>query len=144
MKGIANGTCIVKATVNGISKTCKVTVLNPTLSLSSGALTLYKGESGLLTATACPASAISWQSMNTSVATVSSSGLVTAYGPGTAVIVATANGVSASCTVTVSSPTLTISKTALSLPVGESATLSANGITKNCKVTVTKANISLD
>src|SRR6266576_5081272 len=49
---------------------------------------------------------VTWSSSNNSVATVSSSGLVTGTGAGTAVITAARAGKSGSATITVTSPTV--------------------------------------
>ena len=56
----------------------------------------------LIATTAPVEGAITWDSSNTSYATVDDEGKVTAVGAGTAVITATSNGVTASCTVVVS------------------------------------------
>ena len=65
------------------------------------------GSSQQLTATTVPAGGtVSWQSSNTSVATVSSSGLVTSAGYGTATITASSGDVSATCSVSVIQATL--------------------------------------
>lgn len=78
--------------------TCKVTVKNP--SLNKTKVTLNKGESTVLTLNGSKAK--SWSSNKTSVATVNSSGKVTATGIGTAKITVKAkNKKNYSCTVTV-------------------------------------------
>lgn len=76
------------------------------VTLNKSALSLEVGKTGQLSATVLPNSAtnksVSWSSNNEAVATVSTNGTVTAHKAGTAVITArTANGKSASCTVTV-------------------------------------------
>ena len=75
------------------------------VSLDKTNLELVVGESATLTATVTPSdaanAAVSWSSDNTGVATVSSSGFVTAVGPGSATITAKADNKSASCKVTV-------------------------------------------
>ena len=76
------------------------------VTLSKTALTLEAGKTGKLSATVLPTTAthksVTWSSNNEAVATVSANGTVTAHKAGTAVITArTANGKSASCTVTV-------------------------------------------
>ena len=76
------------------------------VTLNKSALSLEVGKTGKLSATVLPNSAtnksVSWSSNNEAVATVSTNGTVTAHKAGTAVITArTANGKSASCTVTV-------------------------------------------
>ena len=93
-------------TLNIKSATVPVTAvtLNPT------ELSLYTGESKTLTATVQPDSAtnknVTWESSNTSVATVDATGEVTAIGAGTATItVTTVDGnKTATCTVTVTRP----------------------------------------
>ena len=60
-----------------------------------------------LTATTTPSGgAVTWSSSNTSIATVSSSGLVTSKGYGSATITATSGSVSATCSVAVTQATL--------------------------------------
>lgn len=76
------------------------------VTLSKTALTLEAGKTGKLSATVLPTTAthksVTWSSNNEAVATVRANGTVTAHKAGTAVITArTANGKSASCTVTV-------------------------------------------
>ena len=77
------------------------------ITLNQTTATLKKGETLTLTATITPSDAanksVTWSSSNTSVATVTTSGVVTAVGEGTAVItVKTADGgKTASCTVAV-------------------------------------------
>ncbi len=76
--------------------------------LDQNALTLTEGDTVQLTATVEPANAtnqgVTWESSDTSIATVSEDGTVTAISAGTVTITATAkdgSGVSASCSVTV-------------------------------------------
>ena len=78
------------------------------LELNKYSLTLQEKGSDTLTVTVEPADAanqdVTWESSNTSIATVSADGTVTAISAGTATITATAqdgSGVSASCTLTV-------------------------------------------
>ena len=78
------------------------------LKLNKDSLTLQERGSDTLTATVEPADAtnqdVTWKSSDTSIATVSADGTVTAISAGTATITATAkdgSGVSASCTLTV-------------------------------------------
>lgn len=72
--------------------------------------TIYMGESVTLTPMIHPESvmtSLTWQSNDTSIATVSKDGVVTAVDAGTAVItVTTRNGLKASCTITVPEPAL--------------------------------------
>lgn len=75
------------------------------VSLNATSITLTAGGTRTLTATVYPSTAsgytVTWRSSNSNVASVSSSGLVTAKSDGTATITATAGGKSATCTVTV-------------------------------------------
>ena len=78
------------------------------LELNKGTLTLQEKDSDTLTVTGKPADAtnqdVTWESSNTSIATVSEDGTVTAISAGNATITATAadgSGISASCTLTV-------------------------------------------
>ncbi|MGO5082166.1 leucine-rich repeat protein, partial [Oscillospiraceae bacterium LCP25S3_E4] len=99
--------------------------------LNQSSLTLGKGESYGLVSTVLPANAknktCTWSTSNSSVATVSNTGKVTAKAIGTAVItVKTVNGKTATCKVTVKpAPTsVKINPTALTLGKGESYTVS--------------------
>lgn len=95
------GTATIKVSVNGISASCEVTVRNPSISLSSTNVTLNVGEKITLTPKVSGASQrVSWSSKKSSIASVSS-GTVTAKKVGTTTITAKANGVSATCKVTV-------------------------------------------
>jgi uncharacterized protein YjdB len=73
---------------------------------------------------------ISWSSSNTSVATVSATGVVTGVAAGAAVVSATSEGVSGSATLTVTAPppapvtTVTITPPSVSIAVGATAPLS--------------------
>ena len=85
-------------------------ILVENITLNNSSVTLEESKTHQLTATVTPSNAtdksVTWSSSNTSVATVSSSGLVTAKSTGTATITCKANdgsGKSASCKVTVES-----------------------------------------
>ncbi len=104
------------------------------LTITPASLTLAPGGTQQLSAktgTTTLSSGVSWTSDNTAVATVSSSGTVTAVAEGTATITATYEDQTATATVTVTSSSLTISSimldpTALNLTtLGQTATISA-------------------
>ena len=112
--GISPGTTTITAkTSNGLTATVSVTVtVNPNIIKPTGitidkqTLTLTEGETGKLTATVLPSNAtnktVTWTSGNTSVATVNSSGTVTAVTEGIVTITAsTFNGYKATATVIV-------------------------------------------
>ena len=121
---------ITAATVNGKTAKCTVTVkkyVAPTgIKLSRNALTLGKGEPYNVTATVLPSDAsnknVTWSTGNSKVAVVTN-GKITAVSNGTTTITAkTANGKTASCTITVkNAPSkITVTKSTLTLGVGES------------------------
>ena len=106
VKAVAVGTATITATVDGASASCTVTVTedpkpSATISLDTQAITLKKGESRVLKATVSTGATPAWMSGNKNVATVDMNGTVTAVAAGSTTITATAEGVSASCTVTV-------------------------------------------
>ena len=134
------GTTTIKATAGGKSAECTVTVNAAatvhvtSVSLDKTNLELTEGETARLTATVLPSNAtnkdVTWESSNTSVATVDANGEVTAVSAGTATITATADGKSATCTVTVTADTVpvtgvSLNKTSTSLYVGDTETLTA-------------------
>ncbi|MCI6007046.1 MAG: leucine-rich repeat protein, partial [Ruminococcus sp.] len=99
--------------------------------LNQSSLTLGKGESYGLVSTVLPANAknktCTWSTSNSSIATVSNTGKVTAKAVGTAVItVKTVNGKTATCKVTVKlAPTsIKTNPTSLTLGKGEKYTIS--------------------
>ncbi len=110
---VASGTCTVTATAkdgSGVKGTCHVTVakLVTSITVNPATLTLEPGKSQTLTASVQPSDAtnkqLKWSSSNTAVATVSTSGKVTAVASGTCTVTATAkdgSGVKAECQVTV-------------------------------------------
>ncbi|MCR4923699.1 MAG: Ig-like domain-containing protein, partial [Lachnospiraceae bacterium] len=113
------------------------------ISLNKTTLSLKTGNTSTISASVSPSNAtnstLTWTSDNESVATVSSSGLVTAISEGSAVITASAtdgSNVSASCTVTVSKgseeedtpkvKSITLSTLETALKKGASATIKAS------------------
>lgn len=103
---------------NGVYAMLRVVVSEPkpeSVSVSPSSVTLTEGQSRYLTATVYPSNAsqlVTWTSSNANIASVSSSGKVTAVKEGIAIITAkTSNGKSATCTVTCKAaiPDLTIS-----------------------------------
>lgn len=102
------------------------------VTLNKNSLSLEEGDTEQLTETVAPSNAtdksVSWSSSNTSVATVSSSGLVTAVSAGSATItVTTTDGAkTATCAVTVTQPSYTEYTLATSMTPGKTY-LVANG-----------------
>ena len=157
---IGTATITVKTDDGGKTATCSVTVKAVPVSsvtLSSSSLSMTEGEKSQLTATVSPSNAtnkdLTWASNNTSVATVSSSGLVTAISSGSATITATSSDGSkkATCTVAVKASTVSvtgvsINPSSLTLQVGKTATLSvevAPSNASNKSVTWSSGNTSV-
>ncbi len=109
------GTAIVRVQTSDKRKTaeCTVTVVDAdaeSVSLNTESVTLVRGSTNQLTATVLPVDAsdksVTWSSASNGVATVSSTGLVTAVGIGvTTITVETVNGKTATVEVTVVAPT---------------------------------------
>ena len=135
VKGIAAGTATITAKAGNVSGTCAITVKQSipvtSISLDQTELALEKGQSGTLVATVLPDEAtrktVTWRSDNTSIATVSSSGLVTARGGGVTNIRAKAGDKEAVCAVTVTVPAsgVTLNKDEITLSIGTDETLTA-------------------
>ena len=113
VKGVKKGTVTITATAADGSKkyaSCKVTVRQPVTSvkLNKTVLTLNRGKSFTLRATAAPSNAnnknVRWTTSNKAVATVTSKGVVKGIKKGTVTITATAadgSGKKATCRITV-------------------------------------------
>jgi unsaturated rhamnogalacturonyl hydrolase len=143
---VTSGTTVITATTgNGLTSSAQVTVSSiPVTGVTvNPALTLLKvGDQSALTAIIEPANAtnqnVTWNSSNTSVATVSSSGVVTALAEGTAnITVTTADGNFTSvCPVTsylIHITGISVTPSTAAITVGENITLTAS-------VTPTDAN----
>ena len=109
-------------------------VLVTSITLSQTSISLSKGSMKALSATVLPSNAsnkdVTWSSSNTAVATVNSSGVVTALTIGTCIITCTAkdgSGVLATCAVTVIQLVtgITLNEISLSLNSGDTQTLTA-------------------
>ena len=115
---LGHGTITAKTEDGGKTAKCTVTVLAKTVavtgvSLAETSLQLKKGETHTLKANVQPSDAtdktVKWTSSDTAVATVDQDGTVTAVGGGNAKITASAGGVSATCSVSVTVPVTGIS-----------------------------------
>jgi prepilin-type N-terminal cleavage/methylation domain-containing protein len=156
--GIAAGTATITATADdgGLSDKCVVTVTVPVtgVTLIPENTTINKGKTQTLAATVIPANvtnqAVTWKSSNTSVATVNSSGTVTAVAGGTATItVTTRDGAKTdTCAVTVNVPVTGVSILDMSIKRNNSGKLTvtfspSDASNKNftCKSDSTKASV---
>lgn len=133
-KSVGTATVTVTTTDGGKTATCSV-IVDPitvtSVSLNKTTLSLIKGGTETLVATIIPSNAtdqtVIWTSSNTSVATVDSSGKVTAISGGSATITASVGGMTATCAVTVTAPVtgVSLNKASLSLTKGSTETLTA-------------------
>lgn len=99
------GTTTITAKLNGKTVTCKVTV-KPKITLNKSKSTIYTGEKLQLKATVKGSkSSVIWKSSNSSVASVSSTGVVKAKRAGKVTVTASVGGVSAKCVITVKKAT---------------------------------------
>lgn len=106
---LATGTTTITATSSegGFTTSCEIMVTNPVtgIVLSDNEINMYVNQTKQLRATVCPADAdnpaVEWESSDSDVASVSSTGLVTSGIAGTAVITATTvdGGFTQSCTI---------------------------------------------
>lgn len=142
--GKAEGSTDIKATCDGKSATCKITVKKPIVAVASVELdktdiTLDAEETITLKATVKPDNAtektVTWGSSKESIATVDNSGKVTGVDNGVASITASCGGKSASCkvTVVVQVKSISLNKTELTLEIGKSETLTATIKPDNAK-----------
>ena len=106
-KGTGKATVAAKVTVKYpggkvvIDRKCQITVKKPTLKVSPGSIAIRKGKTKKLSVKAVPGGKISYKSSDKSIATVSTSGKITAKKKGKCRIVVTCNGVAKTVKVTV-------------------------------------------
>jgi uncharacterized protein YjdB len=96
-----NGIAIITATVDGVSKTCEVTVLKPDIKLSATELSLKKGTTTLISATVSSNNTPVWSTSNSNVVLINPKGEITALKKGTAYVYAMEDGTKERCTITV-------------------------------------------
>ena len=155
-----SGVCTITATTTDgteISKSCTVRVAEATSSirLSRTSLNLSAGDKYTLTATVTSSDGstyndVKWKSGDTSVATISNTGVITAKGPGSVVITATAYDNTAKravCVLTVDQPVTGVTLPAtLNVSLGGSKTLTPTITPSNAtnkEVTWTSSNTSV-
>ena len=139
--GLAPGNAIIIATVDGKQGSAQVTVRQvpvASVTVAPPSASTQVGQSVSLTATTLDANGnlltgriVGWSSSDSTVAAVTSSGVVTGVAPGTAMITATSEGQSGSATVTVipAGPgpvaTISVSPSSATVNVAWSTTLTA-------------------
>ena len=134
--GVAPGTAIITAQAGEKSATCSVTVKEvihvESVELDTYETSIERGQTQTLTATVAPDNAsrktVSWTSDNSNIASVNSSGVVTARAGGETNIRAKADGKEAVCKVkvTVAATRVSLNKQEITLDAGKSETLTAS------------------
>jgi len=143
---VTDGSTTITAASGGLTASATITVLTSgggpipvaTVSVTPSTSTIATGATVQLSATTRDANgntlvgrSIVWSSTNTSVATVSAAGLVTAVSAGAAIINAVSEGVTGSATVTVNAPppipvaSIMITPPSVSIAIGATSQLSA-------------------
>src|SRR5207302_2551351 len=136
--GVTPGSATITATSEGKSGKASVTVTNipvASVDVTPATAMVQAGQTVPLTATprdangaALSGRAVTWSSNNTSVAMVSSSGLVSGVTPGSATITATSEGKSGTASITVTNipvATLSVSAPAATMQPGQTGQLTA-------------------
>lgn len=98
---VKHGTAKITVKVDGVTKTCTVTVKQPTIKLSASTLNLTVGSTHTLSAKVSSGNAPQWSTSNMNIVDVDENGTITARQKGRAYIYAREDGVKASCIVNV-------------------------------------------
>lgn len=101
VKGIKAGTVTITATSGKLKATYKLTVKNPTFTLTKSSATIAKGKTTTIRSKATPVSTVTYISSNRKVATVTSKGVVKGIRKGKATITVKCNGITKKFVVTV-------------------------------------------
>src|SRR5256714_170731 len=136
--GVVAGSATITATSEGKSGTASITVTNvpvATVDVTPPTATVQAGQTAQLTATprdangaALSGRTVTWSSSNTSVATVTSAGLVSGVTPGSATITAASEGKSGTSSITVTNipvATVSVSPPTASIQQGQTVQLTA-------------------
>lgn len=101
VKGIKAGTVSITATSGKLKATYKLTVKNPTFTLTKSSATIAKGKTTTIRSKATPVSTVTYTSSNKKVATVTGKGVVKGISKGKATITVKCNGITKKFVVTV-------------------------------------------
>ncbi|MCI5828711.1 MAG: Ig-like domain-containing protein [Lachnospiraceae bacterium] len=123
--GKKSGDCTITAKIKRAEASCRVTVEKSVVTISESRITLENGESATLSATVSTGHEVRWRSSSSAIVGVDEEGIVTAKKCGSAIIRATADGVSAKCRITVKKPSLSLNRSSITLYPEESFILTA-------------------
>ncbi len=96
-----HGVTIIRATVDGITRNCEITVASPEITLAADTFTVKAGKSIKIGMTCSSGNAPVWKSSKKSVATVDQNGRVKAKKAGSTTITVTEDGTKETCVVRV-------------------------------------------
>lgn len=96
-----HGSTRIRVTVDGVTKECEVTVKSPVIQLNKTSVSIKKGKKFTLNATVSSGQKPVFKSSKSSVATVNSSGIITAKKKGTCIISVSEDGTTKKCCVQV-------------------------------------------
>ena len=139
VKGVKAGTAVITAKVGNATATCKVTVKASTIKFAKASVTIYKGKTATVKATATPSATVKYTSSNTKVATVSSKGVVKGVKAGTVTITAKAGTLKTTCKVVVKNPAFSLVKSSATIKKGKTTTIRSKAAPAG-KVTYTSSN----
>lgn len=140
VKGVKAGTAVITAKVGNATATCKVTVKASTIKFAKASVTIYKGKTATVKATATPSAAVKYTSSNTKVATVNSkTGVVKGIKAGTVTITAKAGTLKTTCKVVIKNPAFSLVKSSATIKKGKTTTIRSKAAPAG-KVTYTSSN----
>ena len=139
VKGVKAGTAVITAKVGNATATCKVTVKASTIKFAKASVTIYKGKTATVKATATPSATVKYTSSNTKVATVSSKGVVKGVKAGTVTITAKAGTLKTTCKVVIKNPAFSLVKSSATIKKGKTTTIRSKAAPAG-KITYTSSN----
>ena len=139
VKGVKAGTAVITAKVGNATATCKVTVKASTIKFAKASVTIYKGKTATVKATATPSATVKYTSSNTKVATVSSKGVVKGVKAGTVTITAKAGTLKTTCKVVIKNPAFSLVKSSATIKKGKTTTIRSKAAPAG-QVTYTSSN----
>ena len=140
VKGVKAGIAVITAKVGNATATCKVTVKASKIKFAKASVTIYKGKTATVKATATPSATVKYTSSNTKVATVNSkTGVVKGIKAGTVTITAKAGALKTTCKVVVKNPAFSLVKSSATIKKGKTTTIRSKAAPAG-KVTYTSSN----
>lgn len=141
--GMKPGKTVITASADKNTADITLTVKAPVITLNRTSLSLYRGQTFILSAEVSSKLPPGWRTNKKSVATIEENGLVTAIKHGTAVITATVSGVAKTCTITVKQPEITFDAYNITIKKGEKKKLTAKVSSGNAPLwTTSNLNIA--